>query len=422
MKRSSPRSPRTERLPVGMVGHVHHEVDALERQRGALDARHELRATIAVEHVDLRRARRRADRDLGRLAVAPHPRRRGRLEPEAVERLEEVDLALDLRLRVVRADDHRVVLEERVRPAGRVHQALDLLVGGGDRGDLGERPVAVRVRVVVGQREQQEVEQVVLDQVRADAARVLVAHPRHPELRAAAGLARGEQVGVEELARAVDGVAEDGRGEARQRGLARHLVAVAAAVHQVGRPGGADVGVVERLEHRLDVRREVLEVHVVDRVGERALEAERLRRLEARAVLDVAPLAAVVPVHRRDLVPVGPDAGRDARRAHRRHGRERGDAVVDERAALDQQLQRRRAARRHRPLEHRGLHGVDDREDELLRLRPARAHRRMRRPAYFSPSRRRPPSSSEASAATTSTASGGNSTESPAADERGPSA
>ena len=46
----------------------------------------------------------------------------------------------------------------------------DLAVGGGDRVDLRERPVLVRVRVVVGQREQQEVEQVVLDQVRADAA------------------------------------------------------------------------------------------------------------------------------------------------------------------------------------------------------------------------------------------------------------
>ena len=76
---------------------------------------------------------------------------------------------------MVRADDHRVVLEERVGPAGRVHQPLDLAVGGRDRVDLGERPVLVRVRVVVGQREQQEVEQVVLDQVRADAARVLVA-------------------------------------------------------------------------------------------------------------------------------------------------------------------------------------------------------------------------------------------------------
>ncbi len=63
-----------------------------------------------------------------------HAARRQHAEP--VERPEQVDLVLDLRLRVVRADDHRVVLEERVRAAGGVHQPLDLLVGGGERGDL----------------------------------------------------------------------------------------------------------------------------------------------------------------------------------------------------------------------------------------------------------------------------------------------
>ena len=180
--------------------------------------------------------------------------------------------------------------------------------------------------------------------------------------------------------------------EPRERRLVRHLVAMAAAVHQVGRAGGAHVGVVEALEHRRRLRRQVLEVHVVDRVGERLLEAERLRGLEAGAVLDVAPLAAVVPVHRRDLVPVGAGAGRDRGGAHGRDRRERGDAVVDVLAALDQQLQRGCAAARDDPLEHRGLHGVDDGEDELL-------HRSTRKPAYFSPSRRRPPISSHASAA-----------------------
>ena len=170
--------------------------------------------------------------------------------------------------------------------------------------------------------------------------------------------------------------------------------------------------VVEALEHRRRLRREVLEVHVVDRVRERLLEAERLRGLEARAVLDVARLAAVVPVHRRDVVLVRARAGGDRGRAHRRHRRERGDAVVDVLAALDQQLQRRRLAARHRPLEHRGLHGVDDGEDELL-------HRRMRRPAYFSPSRRRPPSSSQARPPITRRASGGKRIESAGGGQRG---
>ena len=53
---------------------------------------------------------------------------------------------------------------------------------GGQRVDLRERPVLVRVRVVVGQREEQEVEQVVLDHVLADAARVLIADARQAEL------------------------------------------------------------------------------------------------------------------------------------------------------------------------------------------------------------------------------------------------
>src|SRR5215207_7602506 len=89
-------APADRRLAVGVVGEVHDEVDALERERGPLDPREQLRAALAVEHVDLRRARGGADRDLGRLAVAAGARRRGRLEAEAVERLEQVDLALDL--------------------------------------------------------------------------------------------------------------------------------------------------------------------------------------------------------------------------------------------------------------------------------------------------------------------------------------
>jgi hypothetical protein len=43
-------------LAVGVVGQAHREVDALERQRCPLDARDQLAAALAVEHVDLRRA------------------------------------------------------------------------------------------------------------------------------------------------------------------------------------------------------------------------------------------------------------------------------------------------------------------------------------------------------------------------------
>ncbi len=86
--------------------------------------------------------------------------------------------------------------------AGGVHHARELQVGLGDRLDLRVGPVLVRVPVVVRQRQQQEVEQVVLDQVGGHAAGVAVAHARHAQARAAAGAPRGEDVGVEQLARA----------------------------------------------------------------------------------------------------------------------------------------------------------------------------------------------------------------------------
>ena len=120
-----------------------------------------------------------------------------------------------------------------------------------------------------------------LDQVGADAAGVLVADARHPELAAAAGLAARVQVGVEQLLRPVDRAPEQRRGDdPRERGLVGDLVLVAAAVDQVGGAGGPDVGVVERLEHGVDVVREVLGVHPVDGVGQRAQHAELPRLAE----------------------------------------------------------------------------------------------------------------------------------------------
>ncbi len=74
-------------------------------------------------------------------------------------------------------------------------------------------------------------------------------------------------------------------------------------------------------------RRQVRAVHVVDRVGQLARDAEALRRAEARAVLDVAVLLAVKPVHAGDVVRVLADAGDDRGGAHRRHRGKRGDAV-----------------------------------------------------------------------------------------------
>jgi hypothetical protein len=111
--------------------------------------------------------------------------------------------------------------EELIGAAGGLEQARELAVGLGDRGDLRVGAELVRVVVVVGQREQQEVEQVVAHEVVADAAGVAVAHAGHAQRAAAAGVAAGEDVGVEQLARAHHGPAHQRqRRDPRQRAVA----------------------------------------------------------------------------------------------------------------------------------------------------------------------------------------------------------
>ena len=78
------------------------------------------------------------------------------------------------------------------------------------------------------------------------------------------------------------------------------------------------------------------------------------RGLEARAVLHVAALVPVVPVHGGDAVSVGARAGRDGRGAHRRHGGEGGGAIVDVGAAVHDRGERRRAPVGHGPLQRLG--------------------------------------------------------------------
>ena len=159
-----------------------------------------------------------------------------------------------------------------------------------------------------------------LDEVGADAARVAVAHAGHAERARAAGRATREHVRVEELTGPEHRTADDReRRDPRQQRVARRDVAVSPAIHQVGRASGAQVRVVQHLEHGQRIARQMRRVHVVDRVRELAREAEAQRGAEARPVLDVAALATVVPVHRRDVVAVGSEAGRDRRGADRRH-------------------------------------------------------------------------------------------------------
>ena len=250
----------------------------------------------------------------------------------------------------------------------------------------------MRVGVVVGQREQHEVEEVVLHEVRPHAPGVAVALARHPERRPAAGVARVEEIRVEELARSVDRMAElRGLGDAPVDARPGRLVPGASAVDQPRRAGRAKPRVVEVLEHGLSAPAQVGHVHVVDRVEERPHDPEGARGLERRAVLDVALLAAVVPVHRGDVVLGGPAPGGDRRGRHRGDRRECGHAVAHVGPALAQRRKRRSAALLDRQIEHVGLERVDDRQDQLFGLCH---YRSTRRPAYFSPSRRRLPKSS----------------------------
>ena len=156
----------------------------------------------------------------------------------------------------------------------------------------------------------------------------------------------------------------------------------------------------ESLEHGQRVRGEMGAVHVVDRVGELACDAEALGGAEARAVLDVALFVAVEPVHGGNAVPVLRRAGDDRGSAHRRHRGKRGNAVGHVAPVRHQRAERRGRARRHGLLEHRRGQGVDHAQHELRR-RVARGaghqRRMMRSPAYFAPARLRAPTRSQAS-------------------------
>src|SRR5581483_1495096 len=211
---------------------------------------------------------------------------------------------------------------------------------------------------------------------------MLVADAGHPELAATAGLAARIEVRIEELLGPVNGAPEEGRSDdARQRGLVGHPMVMAAPVDQVCGPGGPHIRVIEALEDGLDLRGQMLRVHPVDGVCQRAQHAELAAGREARAVFDVAGLVAVVPVHARDPMLVRAHAGRDRGGTNRRDRRERGDAVRHVGPTLADLLQGRGASERDGALEHGRFEGVDDHQHELFW--GARSHRRMRSPAYF---------------------------------------
>ena len=111
-------------------------------------------------------------------------------------------------LRVVGHDDDTVRLEERLDAAVGVDELREGVVGEGDRLLRLPRPVAVGEVVVVGEREEHEVVEVLLDELAPDARRVGVAGGRPRQGRLAVDLPRRVELAVEELVRTPHGVVE----------------------------------------------------------------------------------------------------------------------------------------------------------------------------------------------------------------------
>src|SRR4051794_28821561 len=108
--------------------------------------------------------------------------------------------------------------------------------------------------VVVGQREQQEVVEVLAHELPPDARGVLVAGPGPRQRWLAGHLPGGVELAVEELVRAPDSVPESRRqGDPAQHALEADLVPAATAVDEKRRTGRAYPGIAEDLEHRLRV-------------------------------------------------------------------------------------------------------------------------------------------------------------------------
>ena len=243
-------------LAVGVVGEAHHEVDALEREQRPHDARDQRRAARRgrarrpAPRASSGRARSRAlaglrsrRRSAGSTAKSVERARTGRSRPRPA--------TASGREQTITAWSSR---NASGPPAACISRSICWSAAASEV-DLGVRAVLVRVRVVVGQRQQQEVEEVVLDEVRADAAGVLVAHAR--AARAASGSRSGATRRCRRRRTPAGRAPAAGRRPTAIRVSAVSLVTlvpVAAAVHEVGRAGGAHVGVVERLEHRRRVR------------------------------------------------------------------------------------------------------------------------------------------------------------------------
>ena len=157
-RRRAPPVAGVRRSPVGSSAATRSIPSRLASSGGRARARGGGRAGAVGQHVDARRARARADRELGVLGVA-----RVRLQhaPVLAERRPQRRASRSTALwawSAIRIT--RVVGEEGVDAAGRVDELAEAAVGVGDRLDAALGPVAVRVVVVVGEREEQEVVEV----------------------------------------------------------------------------------------------------------------------------------------------------------------------------------------------------------------------------------------------------------------------
>ena len=164
-------------------------------------------------------------------------------------------------------------------------------------------------------------------------------------------------------------------------------MAGAAAVDQERGAGGAHAGVAQRLEEGLHLGREVGHVHVVDDVVGGAEEAERARGLERRAVLDVAPLDPVVPVHPADAVAVR--GRRRWRSPSVQTGVTEGKAETQSRISSPRSSSAPKFGALPAATVSSSLSVRSESTKTRQSLRWPLAHRSERSPSYFSPAARR---------------------------------
>ena len=348
--RSAARRPPAARPPPPLRGRERRR--RLARRRGARRACERPRGIppggTAVRRDSTPRRRRRSRAPSGKLSSS-------RGEP------------LDRRLAVVRANDHGIAVEKLVEPARSAHQASQRAVRPLERLQAPLGPGQVGGEVVVREVEDEEVEAVPRDEPAPDGGGVLVDRAVEPraDRKRRAGDVGFEEVEEEEpsgsVRRLVPAV------PAREPGQADRVARAAAVAREVDRRR-LDAGVLERLEHRRRVSREVLVVHGEDRVPDGAPSADRAHGRERGAVLDQPFFTAVVPDEVGDVMDVGIRPGGDRGQADR--GQRREDArATPEGALLHEEPERRKAPLLETPLEHRGGEPVDDRENELLAAR-----------------------------------------------------